>query len=789
MFDASQRAFQQLGQIVASNVRPLVAWVGAGLSRPAGLPTWTGLRKRLTETLEEKVKALDPAEKNPTGKLQAAREHDNFWIAFRLLREGIGEATYHATIREALETAPRAELPPIYTALWRLRLSGLLNLNLDRLASRAFAGVHGTRSVTEFPGRDARSYAHVLRNPTSPFIANLHGTAEDANSWVFTDEDLKRLTELPGYREFINACAMTRTILFVGISADDVAAGGYLARLRGQEIDFGEHFWITDRRDGKTDEWAEHAGVRVIRYDNTDGLHRGLEECIDALLKLLPEEELAGPIVPARPTGDAPNQPLLPPEELVQVRDPEAIRRALNAEAARILADESEAGYLKYEAFCQAYDEAIHRAWYVPRELQVGRSALVGYQLVHSIAAGGFGTVYEAATPAGEPVAIKLLHEAIRNDPEHLQSFRRGVRSMRLLTEAGVAGVVRYHAAVEIPALAVMDFVPGPTLHEKVQQLGSALTWSMTLRIGAELARILRSSHQLPQRVLHRDFRPKNIMFRENWDGDEEWEIVVLDFDLSWHKDSQEKSVTLESYSGYLAPEQVEKSSKYSTRSALVDSYGLGMTLYYLRTRQEPTFAQPARTEWDDTLQACSERTRCKEWVSLPRRYFRLVANCTRVEQPRRWDITQIESELTRLGEAMATPVDVQAAELLAEEVAARAFPDTYRWDPDTLSAVHQLTDEAKILVTGNESAHEVELTATWTDNGTHHFAETRRWGLDAIAKARAALEKTGWVVRVQHVANTGITLKADIPVEELAPILSAAAGAVGKVNEAFIRQ
>ena len=115
-----------------------------------------------------------------------------------------------------------------------------------------------------------------------------------------------------------------------------------------------------------------------------------------------------------------------------------------DAEAARVLADESVNGYKEYESFCQAYDEAIHRAWYVQRDLDKIPTYLLGYRLLRPIAAGGFGTVYEAEAPNGDPVAIKLLREAVRNDPEHLQSFRRGVRSMRLLTQAGVPGVVRY---------------------------------------------------------------------------------------------------------------------------------------------------------------------------------------------------------------------------------------------------------------------------------------------------------------------------------------------------------
>jgi hypothetical protein len=43
--------------------------------------------------------------------------------------------------------------------------------------------------------------------------------------------------------------------------------------------------------------------------------------------------------------------------------------------------------------------------------------------------------------------------------------------------------------------------------------------------------------------------------------------------------------------------------------------------------------------------------------------------------------------------------------------------------------------------------------------------------------------------VRVQNVTNNGLTIKADIPVEDLAPNLGTASTAVARVDEALIRK
>lgn len=411
----------------------------------------------------------------------------------------------------------------------------------------------------------------------------------------------------------------------------------------------------------------------------------------------------------------------------------------------------------------------------------------MGYKLVREVASGGFGTVYEAEGPDQSSVAIKLLREAIRNDPNHLQSFRRGVRSMRILSQANIPGVVRYHEEFEIPAIAVMDLVPGHTLHDAIQR--RALDWRTSLDIAIRLATIVRQSHQLPSRVLHRDLRPKNIMVKQKWEGDEDWEIVVLDFDLSYHKDAQEKSVAIESYSGFLAPEQVDSNSRYSSRNALVDSYGLGMTLYFIRTRQEPSFNQPAQSGWMKHLGDLAERHKCKEWASLPQRYFRLIQNCTLIEQPERWDMVEIENELLRLRKAFTDPQKMESAELLAEEVAARAFSTIYEWDSDQLAAVRKVTEDTKILVRGYETARCVSLEASWVQTGKHHRGDTKTWTNETGAKAATLLNRAGWSIRSNRQSANELRAEAEIPVEVLRERLRDAAEAVSRVSDALIRR
>ena len=110
-------------------------------------------------------------------------------------------------------------------------------------------------------------------------------------------------------------------------------------------------------------------------------------------------------------------------------------------------------------------------------------------------------------------MAVKVLHEAIRQNTDLLQAFRRGVRSMQILQNNHVEGMVPYRKTFEIPACVVMDWVDGPDLNEVVMSK-QIYNWKLVLRIGSDIADIVRRGHVLSERVLHRDIRPSNVMLR-----------------------------------------------------------------------------------------------------------------------------------------------------------------------------------------------------------------------------------------------------------------------------------
>jgi hypothetical protein len=295
MFDFDQPSYKRFRDIYAERTVPVVAWVGAGMSVEAGLPTWKQLRAHLDAVGRGKARTLQvgAADKmcRELDHVQALKDN---WRAFARLKEILGATTYRDEIRAQL-SSPRA-VPPRYERLWDLGLRGMLSLNLDKFASRAFASLRPGVKLHECSGRELGSHLHILRSPP-PFVANLHGIAEDERSWVFTHDELSTLLRDESYSNFVNSVLATHVVLFAGVSADDVAAGGFLTRLRMSGGDPPPHFWITDRTDAATDAWAEQNGIHVIRYDVVKHGHAPLDAFFADLQQFVPRDDEPPPVV------------------------------------------------------------------------------------------------------------------------------------------------------------------------------------------------------------------------------------------------------------------------------------------------------------------------------------------------------------------------------------------------------------------------------------------------------------------------------------------------------------
>lgn len=720
-----------------------MALVGAGASVEAGLPTWKQLIEGLTDRLSNKANTIDERDQHHyQTHLRNSQNETDPWRVMAHLKHGLGDTSFEVGIKQLLDVGKANSIPSIYTSLWRLNVAGILTLNLDRLAARSFSAYSAGYPLEEFQGQNAGNYIHVLRNST-PFVCNMHGTVSDPKSWVMTRETLASLLMSPQYKTFMECVLNSFAVILIGVTAEDVAISDHLNRIANLGMKSDRLFWLTERCDKETDVWAEKIGVQTVRYRASDG-HPEVAEFFSEISKYLPTELDAAPPV-SLPTLALTDD--LDPSSL-STTDVDSARRSLNKQATTILSANTPAAYAAYAAFWHENELGIHTAWFCSH--RPPNNKLLGYTILEEIASGAFGTVYRAVDNSGTMYAIKVLHhnDASRH-PEKLQSFRRGVRSMQILAKRKVNGIVPYRAAAEIPALTVMQFVEGPNLQQLVSER-RVDSWQTVLRIATNVATTIRCSHDLPERVLHRDIRPANIMIQNGWTTGGDWDVLVLDFDLSWNLESTENSIAaMGATNGYLAPELLLKSPDTTTRSASVDSFGFGMTIYFLRTGKTPTFAEHKHHDWDQTLKDFSRTHHTAMWHSLSVRFFRLIRDCTREQQAARPYMKEIEDELKLLQQCLDDPVSIQSADHVAEELAARASEGNYVWD--SLKR-HATTEHGTTQVTwsGDDVRGLVLTCVRWLRAASETHDSTKKWIPRTVDGLKSLFKKAGWDARAE---------------------------------------
>lgn len=206
------------------------------------------------------------------------------------------------------------------------------------------------------------------------------------------------------------------------------------------------------------------------------------------------------------------------------------------------------------------------------------KRSLGRYQVLQSIGRGAMGEVLLARDPAMDRmVAIKLIHAAEQMSPleleKHRARFSREAKAAGKLLHPGIVTVFDVgHAGEKTPFL-VMEYVPGSTLRELIDELSI----EETLRIADDVLEAIDYAHS--KGIVHRDIKPSNILVSPDLHA------KILDFGIAHIMGAEltDAPEVLGSPS-YMAPEQL-------TRDALdrrTDLFSFGVVLYRALTRKMP---------------------------------------------------------------------------------------------------------------------------------------------------------------------------------------------------------
>ncbi len=199
---------------------------------------------------------------------------------------------------------------------------------------------------------------------------------------------------------------------------------------------------------------------------------------------------------------------------------------------------------------------------------------LSGYELGAVIGRGAMGEVYEAQSPEGTQVAIKLLSQASLGNPQHVMRFLRELRTCAGIVSPHVVRVIEV-GEQPLPYL-VMERLEGMTLAEILKGkrfMSAGEVGDLILQIGAGITAAAAAG------IVHRDLKPQNLFLHRG-----EWK--VLDFGVARVID-QGDTLTSGHVVGtpsYMAPEQAAGGHV----DHCTDLYALAAIAYRALTGQPP---------------------------------------------------------------------------------------------------------------------------------------------------------------------------------------------------------
>ena len=200
------------------------------------------------------------------------------------------------------------------------------------------------------------------------------------------------------------------------------------------------------------------------------------------------------------------------------------------------------------------------------------------YRVIKLIGTGGMSEVYLATNLVTRTnVAVKILKDECRENPEYLRRFEREGKTVLHLTQENIVHALEVGTYNDIPFI-ILEYVPGQTLKELLEQTGS-LPQETAVNYCMQILNALSAAHE--SGIIHRDVKPQNVIITP--DG----VAKLTDFGIA--KDVQASTVTFAGSSvlgsaHYLSPEQA-KGQPVTEES---DIYSTGIMLYEMLTGSVP---------------------------------------------------------------------------------------------------------------------------------------------------------------------------------------------------------
>lgn len=197
------------------------------------------------------------------------------------------------------------------------------------------------------------------------------------------------------------------------------------------------------------------------------------------------------------------------------------------------------------------------------------------YRLLRVLGRGGMAVVYLADDQKlGRPVALKVVEDELRRDPEICARFSREARATKGLPTWFLVNVLDDGVAENGAPYLAMDYLYGKDLGAVLRNQ-ETLPWDQAVAIIVQACAGVAAAHDAG--IIHRDLKPANLFLENTTDG---IHVHVVDFGVSKDHRSAMKltnpSCVLGTM-GFMSPEQLRNAGSVDARS---DVWALAVILY-----------------------------------------------------------------------------------------------------------------------------------------------------------------------------------------------------------------